>query len=130
LRQGSSTGAFITSVNLAVHISIYKSCRFSTPPTPIDVNYTAFSPVAVTATSNFALTCTQGTSYTLSLDATRSVVPTVDLAYGLVLSATTGTGNTSAQGYAVTISVDANQPGTCNTSTCTGTDTRTLTVSY
>lgn len=130
VRLDNETGAVITTGTLNVYISLPKVCRFSTPPTPISVNYTAFSPVPVTGTSNFAITCTQGTNYTLSLDQERSVIPTVELAYGLTLNTTAATGTATAQPYTLSISVDAGQPGSCNVSTCTGTDTRTLTITY
>jgi spore coat protein U-like protein len=130
MRRDTAAGAVVTTGTLNVYISIPRSCRFSTPPTPISVNYTAFSPVPVTGASNFALTCTQGTTYTLALDQPRSVIPGVELAYGLSLSAASSTGTAAAQGYTVNISVDAGQAGRCSTSTCSGTDTRTLTITY
>lgn len=130
LRLDNATGQIITTGTLDVIISIPRSCRFSTPPSGINVNYTAFSATAVTGTSNFAITCTQGTTYTIALDATRSVVPNVELAYSLGLSAASATGTAVAQPYTVNISVDAGQAGRCSTSTCTGSDTRTLTVTY
>ncbi len=130
IRLDNETGSVVTTGTLNVYISIPKVCRFSTPPTPISVNYTAFSPAPVTATSNFAITCTQGTNYTLSLDQARSVIPNVELAYGLTLNATASTGTATAQPYTLGISVDAGQPGRCNVSTCSGTDTRTLTITY
>jgi spore coat protein U-like protein len=131
LRDTDAAGAILSTASLNVYISIPRSCRFSTPPSGIDVNYTAFSPSAVTGSSSFAITCTQGTTYTIALDQARSVVPTVGLAYGLSLSATgTKTGTALAQPYSVNISVDPGQPGSCSVSTCSGTDTRTLTVTY
>jgi spore coat protein U-like protein len=130
LRLDNAGGPILATATLPVYISIPRSCRFSTPPSGINVNYPAFSTSAVTGTSNFALTCTQGTTYTIALDRTSSVVPTVELRYGLTLSATSATGIAVAQPYAVNISVDPGQAGRCSGGTCTGTDTRTLTVTY
>jgi spore coat protein U-like protein len=130
MRLDSATGALITTSTLDVHISIPRSCRFSTPPSAISINYPAFSATPVTATSDFAITCTLTTTYTIALDQPRSVVPTVNLAYGLSLVTTAATGTAIAQPYTVNISVDAGQAGRCSTATCTGTDTRTLTVTY
>jgi spore coat protein U-like protein len=131
VRDTDGAGAILATASLNVYISIPRSCRFSTPPSGINVNYTAFSPTAVTGSTPFAITCTQGTTYTIALDQARSVVPTVGLAYGLSLSATgTNTGTALAQPYTVNISVDAGQPGSCSVSVCSGTDTRTLTVTY
>lgn len=130
IRRNNSNGTIVATDTLPVYISVPRACRFSTPPSPIDVNYPAFSPGAVTGASNFALTCTQGTDYTIALDQTRSVIPTVELAYSLSLSQTDATGTAVAQPYTVNISVDPGQAGRCSGSTCTGTDTRTLTVTY
>jgi spore coat protein U-like protein len=130
LHLDNANGAILGTATLPVYISIPRSCRFSTPPSGINVNYPAFSPTAVTGASNFAMTCTQGTTYTIALDTNRSVVPTVQLRYGLTLSAGSATGTAVAQPYTVNISVDPGQAGRCSGGTCTGTDTRTLTVSY
>ena len=130
LRDQNISGPILYATTLDVSISLPKSCRFSTPPTAINVNYTAFSPSPVPGSSSFALTCTLGTTYTLALDATRSLIPTVELAYSLSLNAAAGSGNAAAQAYTVDISVDAGQAGRCNGATCTGTDTRTLTITY
>ena len=130
LRVLNVGGAVITTATLDVIITVPRVCRFSTAPTPININYQAFSPSAVTGSSQFGMTCTQGTTYTMSLDKTRSVVPGVELAYGLNLSAGSATGTAQAQPYSVNISVDPGQPGRCNAAVCTGTDTRTLTVTY
>jgi spore coat protein U-like protein len=126
----TSAGTALTTGSLGILLSIPKSCRFSTPPSAIAVNYQAFSSLPVNGTSTFALTCTQGTTYTLALDRTRSVIPVVDLTYGLALTAATAVGSAIAQGYNVLISVDARQAGRCNGAVCTGTDIRTLTITY
>lgn len=130
MRLNNANGNVITTSSLTMRISIPKSCRFSTPPTGIDVSYPAFSPTPVTATSNFAITCTLGTTYTIALDQARSVVPVVNLAYGLSLATTSASGTAVAQPYTVNVSVDAGQAGSCGTTTCSGTDVRTLTVTY
>ena len=130
LRLDNDTGAVLDTATLEVRISIPRNCRFSTAPTGITVNYTAFSASAVTGTSNFAITCTLGTTYTIALDRTRSTVPNVELIYSLSLSATSSTGTAVAQPYSVNISVDAGQPGRCSATSCSGTDTRTITITY
>jgi spore coat protein U-like protein len=130
LRLNNATGTILSTTPLDIVLSIPNSCRFSTPPTPIEVNYPAFSTSAVPGQSNFALTCTQGTIYTIALDAARSVIPNVELSYGLTLSAASSTGTAVSQGYQVDVSIDAGQAGKCNGSVCTGTDTRTITITY
>lgn len=130
IRRNNSNGTIVATDTLPVYISVPRACRFTTPPSAISVTYPAFSPTAVTGTSNFAVTCTQGTDYTIALDQARSVIPTVELAYGLSLSQTNATGTAVAQPYSVNISVDPGQAGRCSGSTCAGTDTRTLTITY
>ena len=130
LRLGSDIGALLNSATLGGNVSIQHDCRFSTDPTPVNANYTAFAATAVTGTSNFALTCTQGTTYTLSLDATRGIVPNVQLAYTLALSAGTGTGTAVGQPFSVNVTFPTGQAGNCAVGSCQGTDTRTITVTY
>jgi spore coat protein U-like protein len=130
LRQNNINGSTLDTMALDVSISVPKSCRFNTPPTAIDISYTAFSGAVVAGSSTFDLVCTLGTTYTLALDRTRSVIPTVELAYSLALSGTGATGTAAAQPYTVNISVDAGQAGRCNGAVCTGTDVRTITVTY
>jgi spore coat protein U-like protein len=130
LRLNDETGPVLGTTSLDIAISIPRSCRFSTPPTAIDINYTAFQAGALPGQSTFALVCTQGTTYTIALDATRSVIPNVELAYGLTLSDINSTGTGVTQGFTVDVSVDPGQAGKCNGSTCTGTDTRTITITY
>lgn len=130
MRNNNANGAILTTETLPIYLSIPRSCRFSTPPSAVAINYPAFSPTAVVGNSNFALTCTQGTTYTIALDAARGVVPNVNLSYGAALSATNSTGTAVAQPYTVTITVDPGQAGRCTGGVCTGMDSRTLTVTY
>jgi spore coat protein U-like protein len=133
VRLNNATGTILDQTSMGIHISLPKACHFSSAPS-IAVNYVAFSKLPVTGSGSFSITCTNGTPYTVTLSPARSVVPTVELAYGLSLttpSSTSLTGSALAQTYTVNISVDAGQPGTCNVATCSGTDTApTLTVNY
>ena len=130
VRLGDANRPVLSQIPLEVLISIPKDCRFSTPPTPIDISYTAFSTSAVTGASTFGLTCTQDTTYTMQLDVTRSVIPNVELSYGLTLNANNGTGSATSQSYTIDVSVDPGQAGRCAGAVCSGTDTRTITITY
>jgi spore coat protein U-like protein len=130
VRAGSDAGGVIGSSSMFALVSIQHNCRFSTAPTAIVLAYTAFRTTAATGSSGFAITCTQGTTYTMALDATRSVVPTVNLAYSLSLTAANGVGTAGSQPYSLNVSVDAGQAGACSGANCNGTDTRTITVTY
>ena len=130
LRLNNATGPILTQVPLETLISIPKECHFSNPPTPINITYPAFSSTAVTGASTFGLTCTQDTTYTMQLDVTRSVIPNVELSYGLTLNANNGTGSATSQSYTIDVSVDPGQAGRCAGAVCSGTDTRTITITY
>lgn len=130
LRDNNANGPIMSTGSMKVYISIPQSCRFSTPPSAINVTYPAFSATPIIGTSNFAVTCTQGTGYTIALDAARGVVPNVNLSYGAALTATSSTGTAVAQPYQVNVTLDAGQAGRCTAANCNGTDSRTITVTY
>lgn len=132
VRLGTPTGSIVGSGALDVIISVPDSCRFSTAPSPIELNYTAFSSVPAVGSSVFGVTCTQGTSYRVALDQPNGVVGGVELAYTASLSAGTGpiAGTAAEQGYTVTVTVPAGQAGRCSTPVCVGSDSRTITVTY
>ena len=64
----------------------------------------------------------------MALDATSGTI--VGLNYTLALSQTSATGNGLVQSHSVNGSIAGGQSGTCATATCSGSETRTLTVSY
>ncbi|HEY8357112.1 MAG TPA: spore coat protein U domain-containing protein [Ramlibacter sp.] len=131
LRSNNASGAVLSTSTLGTLISIQDNCRFSSNPAPINVSYTAFQPAPVSRSSTFSLVCTQGTDYTLSLDATQAVVPGVELAYAATLSVTGPViGTAVAQQHGVTVTFPAGQAGRCSAAACTGTDSRTITVTY
>lgn len=131
LRYDSDAGAVLNSTTISIVASIQHHCRFSTDPTPVNRSYTAFSASTVGGVSNFEMTCTQGTTYTVALDAATGVVPNVQLRYTAVLSGGGATGTAVAQPYSVNVTFLAGQAGNCpNAASCTGTDTRTVTVTY
>ena len=124
---GTSGTQLATSL-FTTNASIVARCYFLTNPTPIVMNYTAFSNVAVTATSNFGVNCTLSTPYSMALDATSAVL--VGLNYSLTLSAPSAIGNGFTQNHSVSSSIAAGQAGTCATGTCTGTQARVVTITY
>ena len=125
----SSGGAVQGSSLFGTTVSKPSYCWLSTPPSAMTINYTAFSASNQTGTSNFKASCTQNTTYTLSLDATSAVL--LGLRYTLALSNTgTITGTGFEQSHSVTGTIAAGQAGTCTTGSCTGMQARTLTVTY
>lgn len=131
LRLNNDGGSLLNTTSVSALISIQDNCRFSTDPAPVSVSYTAFAAAAIVRTSTFALTCTQDTDYTIALDAPRGVVPNVDIAYTAAVSASgTLLGTAVAQSYDVIFTFPPGQAGTCTAASCSGLDTRTITVTY
>ncbi len=110
-------------------VSIYApaTCSITTPPGNINFSYTSFGPAA-NASTTFAATCTNLLPYTMSLDATSGMI--VGINYTLALSSASGTGTGSAQTYSINGAIAAGQGGTCAATSCTGSQTRTLTITY
>jgi spore coat protein U-like protein len=111
-----------------LNITTQGTCTFATPPGNMTFAYTSFSTTAATASTTFAAQCTNMLPYTMALDATSGTIN--GITYTLALSATSATGNGAAQGYTINGSIAAGQGGTCSTATCTGTQIRTLTITY
>jgi hypothetical protein len=137
LRNTNAAGSVLSTTTVSSRANIQHDCHFLTPPAStasVDFNlaYTAFQSTAATASSSYYVTCTQGTGYSLALDLTRSVIPNVNLAYSLTLTgSTSGTGTGVQQtGFGITVSIDAGQAGACPLPPCTGTDIRTITITY
>ncbi|MGY8905497.1 MAG: spore coat protein U domain-containing protein [Burkholderiales bacterium] len=128
VRQTNNTGAIRASTTFIATVSVIAQCRFTSAPTALTMNYTSFAAAASTGTSNFAVTCTQSTPYTLALDATSGTL--LGLNYTLGLSAAGATGTAFAQNFTVNGSIAAGQAGTCATANCSATQARTLTITY
>jgi spore coat protein U-like protein len=98
-------------------------------PTTLTLNYTSFAPTPQTATMNFTVDCTRGTTYALALAPTAGTL--LGLNYTLALSGAGATGTGFAQPYTVTGTIAAGQAGTCSTGACTATQTGvTVTITY
>jgi spore coat protein U-like protein len=118
-----------TTATLSVALAVAGQCSLSAPPGAVQFNYTSFQAVPATATSAFAVTCTNGTPYTVTLDATTGTL--LGLNYQLALSATgTRVGNGLPQPLSITGTMAAGQSGVCAAASCNASQVRTLTVSY
>ncbi len=109
-------------------VSIVAECRVSSTPAPLVLNYTSFSASAITASTGFAVSCTNSTPYTMALDATSGSM--LGLNYTLGLSSSSATGSGLPQNYSVTGTVAANQSGNCASASCSATQARTITITY
>jgi hypothetical protein len=120
-----------------VDVTLTSACKLTTAPGNIALSYTSLGG-ANSATTSFAVQCTDGLAYTFALDAANA--NTLGLTIPLLLrdsgDAATVAGGTqsgaAATTYLIKASVTAGQQGTCATSpaTCTSSVARTLTVSY
>jgi spore coat protein U-like protein len=126
LRNGSGTA--IGTTTFAITVLTTNTCQLSVAPTDVSFTYTSFQAGTSSATGSFGVRCTTALPYTLALDATSGTV--LGLNYTLALSAASGTGNGATQTYNVNGSMVANQVGTCATGVCTGSQTRTLTLTW
>lgn len=138
--QLTTAGPVVATATFTPTVSIIKQCFVgqvaagnpapgAISPSTLTLNYTSFTLAPQTATMNFTVDCTSGTSYTLALSPTSGTL--LGLSYTLGLSSTGTTGNGLAQPYTVTGTIAAGQAGACATSSCTATQTGvTLTITY
>jgi len=118
-----------TSFNVTVNLT--SGCAVTAGPTDVAFTYSSFQAGAATSTGGaFSVRCTNTLPYTMALDATSGTV--IGLNYTLALSAAGGTGaGLVAANYTVNGSMASGQSGTCGTTAvCTGSQARTLTVTY
>jgi spore coat protein U-like protein len=114
--------------SIAFYAVIDPVCTISAPPGNINLNYVAFSSSPVVANTNFSVNCTNQTPYTMSLNANSGAI--AGILYNLSLSATTVNATGIAQNHSITATAPAGQAGTCPTGSCSGSQARTLTISY
>lgn len=124
----SAGGATLATNTFGVSIYNPAVCNITQAPGNVAFTYTAFRATAATASTTFGVTCTNTLGYTLALDAPSGVV--TGLQYLVSLSASTASGTGLQQTFTVNGTMPAGQAGTCATASCTGTDTRTLTITY
>ena len=137
---GRATGASsFVGGPLPVNIVAPATCNVTTPPSNINFTYSAFSATPVLSNAPFGVRCTTSLAYTISLDASVGVVTGLNYTLGLDTVANTAGFNPLAnvgtgvpQTLFINGSMAAGQPGTCASSTvpCTGTQVRTLTITY
>ena len=122
-QAGTASGGFNVTVNLT------SKCQITTAPTDVAFTYTSFQPGNATASTTYGVQCTNSLPYTMALDATATGI-VAGLNYTLALSAPSGTGNGAAQSYTVNGTMVSGQAGTCALGSCSGTEARTLTITY
>jgi spore coat protein U-like protein len=126
--RNSTTNVTLNTSTFGVSVITTNACQISVPPGNINLNYTSFQGSAATANTTFGVRCTTALPYTMALDATSGTV--LGLTYTLALSQNSGTGIGSTQSYSIDGTMAAGQVGTCASATCSGSQTRTLTITY
>lgn len=119
--QSTATGT------ASVIINTPPVCTISTAPGSVVFNYLSRG-TAKTASTQYGVTCTLALPYTMALDATSGTI--LGLTYTLALGNASSTGTGSQQLFTINGNMAGGQSGTCATATCSGTQARTLTVTY
>jgi len=130
LRNTANNNTLDTSP-FTVTVITTNSCQISTPPPDIIFTYTSFQAAAATASTSFSVRCTTALPYSMALDTPVPFPASIlGLTYSLTLSQSNATGNGLPQAYSINGSIGGGQAGQCATATCSGSQARTLTVSY
>jgi len=131
LRNTANNNTLDTSP-FTVTVITTNECQLSTPPADIIFTYTSFQPALATANTSFSVRCTTALPYTMALDSApgTGTIASLNLSYTLALSQASGTGNGLPQPYTINGTMAAGQAGKCATATCSGSQARTLTVTY
>ena len=124
-----SGGVAINTSTFGVTVLTTNSCQLSAAPGNLDFTYTSFQVSAATASTTYGVRCTTGLPYTMALDATSGTL--LGLPYNLAIApSASGTGTGATQTYTINGTIAAGKSGTCASAVCTGSQTRTLTLSW
>lgn len=124
-----STGTItLSTTSFNVSILNQAACEITVPPGNLNFTYTAGQAAAAAASTTYAVRCTNLHAYSMALDSTTNSL--LGLTYTLGLSANNATGSGNSQTFTINGSIAGSQWGTCSTATCSGTQTRTLTITY
>jgi spore coat protein U-like protein len=115
------------STSAGVTITTPPTCSMTTAPGNVVFNYTSLGGIT-NASTTYGVTCTLALPYTMALDATSGTI--LGLNYTLALSASSGTGSGAQQTFSINGSMAGGQAGTCGTAACSGTQGRTITITY
>jgi spore coat protein U-like protein len=125
----AGTGSFLNNTTFGVTVLTTNTCQISVPPGNVSFTYTSFQPGAATTSASYGVRCTTALPYSMSLDAASGTL--LGLTYTLSLSpASSGVGIGATQTYSIMGSIAGGQAGVCGTAVCTGSQTRTLTLSW
>ncbi|MCY0858729.1 hypothetical protein [Cupriavidus sp. D39] len=126
---GSDSGTLTAMAQVTYAVGVTNQCVFNTFPGSISFNYTAFSTTIQTASTSFALRCSNGLPWSISISPGTTTL--LGLNYSITASPAAGVGNgNTGQTVSLTGNMPANQAGTCSTGTCTASQVHTVTITY
>jgi spore coat protein U-like protein len=127
LRDSANT--IINTTTFGVTAITTNSCQISVPPGNVNFAYASFQAAAAAASTSYGVRCTTALPYSMALDASSGTL--LGLSYTLTIApSSTGTGTGATQTYTINGTMPAGQAGTCATAVCSGSQTRTLTLSW
>lgn len=137
LNNTDSLGPNLSGTTLTTEAAVAKGCVVDLAPLTYSVNYQAFRNTAmVDSTQGVVVTCSKGTQVSLALDQVTGVILPIELKYTLTFSSAsqtasgTSSSSATAQNFGLTLTFPAGQAGACGAATCSGTDSRQITVTY
>jgi spore coat protein U-like protein len=128
LRRNGFPWTTYDTATFGVTVITTNSCQISVPPGDVSFNYTAFQAGPALASASYGVRCTTALPYSMALDATSGTL--LGLSYSLSLSAPSSTGTGATQTHAINGTIAGGQAGTCATAVCSGSQTRTLTLTW
>lgn len=129
LRRDTGAPLLLDTANFTVTVVTSNSCQISVPPGNVSFAYTSFQAGPAAASTSYGVRCTTALPYTMALDAASGTV--LGLVYTLALAPSAGgTGTGATQTYSINGNIAAGQAGICGTGVCSGSQTRTLTLTW
>jgi spore coat protein U-like protein len=118
----------LDTASFGVTVITSNSCQISVPPADVSFNYTALQAGPALASATYGVRCTTALPYSMALDATSGTL--LGLTYNLSLAPASSAGTGATQTHTINGTIAAGQAGICGTGVCSGSQTRTLTVSW
>lgn len=125
----SDAGALTAVAPITYNVGVTNQCVLNSFPTTMAFNYASFSATPQVVAQSFNLRCSNTLPWTVTVSPAAATV--LGLNYTVAVSPAVTTNGTGAdQAVTLTGTMPADQAGTCNTGTCSGTQAHTVTITY
>jgi spore coat protein U-like protein len=125
----TNTGVpLVTNLPFNVTVRTDNWCQIQVTPGPVAFTYTSFQLATAVANTAYGIRCTTALPYTMALDAASGSL--LGLTYNLALSSAASVGTGLTQNFTINGTILGGQAGTCASASCTGSQTRTLLLSW